>query len=120
MRNISFFMTQQQIKDRIKDVTRRNNWHHAKPGMLLRGIVKGQGLKRGEKITKLAVIRVLKVSREPLNAITADEVRREGYPGKSPEWFIDFYIKGNKSSKTKITPETIITRIEFEYVEDAP
>ena len=46
-RNISFFLTKRQFLDRSKDVTRRLGWNWVKPGDVLCGIEKGQGLKRG-------------------------------------------------------------------------
>lgn len=112
MRNISFMLTTEQIKNRTKTVTRRNGWLFLKPGDVLQGCVKCQGLKKGEHPEKLAMIRVLSVTREPLHSITREDVVREGFTGWTPNEFVQFYAKHNGC-----TPSTMITRIEFEYVE---
>jgi hypothetical protein len=123
MRNISFFLTQEQIRNRTKTVTRRHGWRSLKPGTLLQGVLKSQGLKRGEKITKLAVIRVVGVRLEPLNKIITDfnyglkECAREGF-GDYPQlmWptkFVDFFCDSHRGC----TPDTEVTRIEFEFVD---
>jgi hypothetical protein len=120
MRNISFMLTTNQITEQTKDVTRRMGWKFAKPGMLLQGIVKGQGLKKGEKVEKLAVIRVKSVRRERLNEMVRRptygkaECRREGFPNSTPADFVDFFCWGHKGCR----PSSIVTRIEFEYVKD--
>lgn len=123
MRNISFMLTQQQVRDRRKTVTRRVGWEKLKAGELLRGVEKGMGLKSGEKIVPLATIRVVSVSREPLSAMTADveyglgECSKEGFGGhptlKWPSAFVEFFCNSHRGC----TPETIVTRIEFEYVD---
>lgn len=59
MRNISCMLTVRQIENRTKGVTRRNGWKHLRAGDLLCIIVKGQGLKRGERIRRLAIVRVM-------------------------------------------------------------
>jgi hypothetical protein len=113
MRQISFTLTTEQVRQRLKTVTRRYGFKDLKPGTLLQGVVKSQGLRKGEHPEKLSVIRALSVRREPLNAITAEDVAREGFPGKSPEWFINFYCEHNWGTH----PGDEITRIEFDYVD---
>lgn len=105
-------MTTEQVKRREKTVTRRNGWAWLKPDTLLWGVEKSQGLKKGEKVVKLALIRVVSVTREPLNAITPDDVEREGFAGWSPERFVQFYAGHNKCAV-----DAPVTRIEFEYVD---
>jgi hypothetical protein len=68
------------------------------------------GLKPGEKIERLGYIRVVDVRREPLNAITVEDVRREGFAGWLPERFISFFCE----SHADCTPASLVTRIEFE------
>lgn len=114
MRLMSFFYTQPQFRARTKDVTRRLGWADLKPGERVQGVVKGQGLKKGEQVERLDVIGVVTVRREPLSAITADDVRREGYPGKTTEWFIEHFCRMNRCSRDRI-----ITRIAFTY-QDPP
>lgn len=81
---MSFFLTQVQFRNRSKTVTRRLGWHHVKVGDLIQGCVKCQGLKPGEQIEKLGVIEVVDVRIEPLNAITPEDVIKEGFPGMTP------------------------------------
>lgn len=113
-RNISFALTTEQIKNRNKTVTRRSGWHNLQPGERLWAVEKAQGLKRGEKITRLALIEIVAVSTEPLNAITADDVIKEGFADMSKDEFIEFFCKSHKN----VTPDTNITIIEFCYVGD--
>ena len=110
-RNMSFAMTKPQIKAHTKDVTRRDRWRHAKPGMLLRPVDRVMGFKQGERPQPLIpgwVVRVLTVRREPLEDITQTDVMREGFPEMTPAEFVAMYRKHSKAVE--------VTRIEFEYV----
>jgi len=111
-RNISFSMTTPQFLDGSKDVTRRNGWKQLKVGDELVAAKKCMGLKEGEKMETLGMIRVTDVRRERLDAITADDVRREGFPKMSPAEFVTFFCGGH----TGVKPSSIITRIEFERI----
>lgn len=121
MRNISFFLTTDQIRARTKTVTRRIGWESLKPGTLLRAIVKGQGLKAGECIVPICIIRVVSVRREYLDCMIRDpaygatEAELEGFPGWSGQRFVDFICSKNAG----VYPERELTRIEFQYVDDA-
>lgn len=117
MRNMSFFLTQQQLLSRTKDVTRRLGWVGATKGDRIRAVEKGQGLKPGEKIKPLAVIEVVSVRREPLKAITAEDVRREGFPCMTPKQFVEMFCK-HMGLRGPDGPKTEVTRIEFKVVED--
>lgn len=110
-RNISFAMTTPQIEARSKDITRRFGWWFLKEGDRLCGVKKGMGLKKGEKIERLCLIEVVSVRKEPLSAITQDDVIREGFPDWSPQDFIDFLVKHYKCD-----PDADINRIEFKYI----
>jgi hypothetical protein len=121
MRNISFMLTTEQIRDRSKTVTRRLGWANLKPGTLLHGVVKSQGLRKGETVEKLAVIRVISVSREQLGRMLDDsdlygqsECIREGFPHLTPAEFVEMFCRSHRGC----TPDTVITRIEFQYVDD--
>lgn len=114
-KNISFMLTTEQVRTRQKTVTRRLGWKDLKRGDVLDACVKCMGLKPGEKVERLATIRVLDVQRVPLWRITNDDVAREGFPGKSAEWFIEMFTR-----EMKVKPSTEVTRIEFEYLEDFP
>jgi hypothetical protein len=121
-RNISFSLTTPQFLDGSKDVTRRMGWLKLRQGDFLCAVKKGMGLKPGEKVERLGMIRVASVRREPPRAMTDnldygfDETRREGFPDPSPNnWpsvFVDFFCR----SHSKCTPDSIVTRIEFERV----
>lgn len=122
MRNISFALTTAQIMDGTKTVTRRLGWLHAKPGQLLRPVRKCMGLRPGEKLDVLRdPIGIVSVRREPLRATLDDldygfrECALEGF-GNHPDYqwpsaFVAFFCATHKGC----TPETVITRIEFQY-----
>ena len=110
-RNISFAMTTEQVKARQKDITRRFGWWFLKPGDRLCGVEKAMGLKKGEKIKRLCEIEVVSVRAEPLNAITPEDVVREGFPDWTPQDFIDFLVSHYGCDPTKT-----VNRIEFKYI----
>lgn len=122
MRYISFALTEKQVMDGTKDVTRRLGWLRLKPGDLLRPARKCMGLKPGQKIVTLRdPVRVVSVRREPLRLMTDDldygfnEVVREGF-GDHPDYrwpsaFVAFFCATHRGC----TPDTEVTRIEFTY-----
>lgn len=112
-RHMSFALTTEQVKRRIKTVTRRGGWRDLKPGTLLWAVNKSQGLKKGEHPVKLSLIRCVSNTPEPLNAITPEDVEREGFAGWSVEQFVEMYCAHNGGA-----PDQMVNRIEFEYVED--
>jgi hypothetical protein len=121
MRNMSFMLTPDQILDRSKTVTRRLGWSTLEPGTLVRAVRKGMGLKRGEKVEQLAIIRITDVTQEPLTALLArpvygmEEVHREGLDHRfqgSPAAFVAFFCASHRGCE----PASTVTRIEFEYV----
>ena len=111
MRNMSFSMTTEQARNKTKGVTRRQGWWHAKPGELIQQGEKGMGLKKGEKVKKIHVIRLTDVRAEPLENITLADVILEGFPDWSREDFIEFYCDTHK-----ILPRELCNRIAFGYV----
>lgn len=116
MRNISFALTTDQIRNRTKTVTRRLMWSWLKPGDELQACVKCMGLKKGEKIQKLCVIVVTDVRREPLSRMAADpdygdqEALLEGFPNMTGTEFVRMFC-----DNMKCEPDTLVTRIEFTY-----
>jgi hypothetical protein len=117
---MSFSMTTQAVRDGTKTVTRRLGWWGLQPGTLLQAVEKAQGLKKGEHVKPLGVIRVVSVCREPLYAIVTDrdgdtEAEREGFPKLNGEGFITMFVKANGC-----TAGTWVNRIEFEYVDEVP
>jgi hypothetical protein len=119
-RNISFMLTTQQIRERTKTVTRRNGWTFLKAGDVLCAVEKSQGLGKGGKIKRLCLIRVKNVKCEPLRSMIDDldygfeECEREGFPDVGPNEFVAMFCRSHK----KTTADSIITRIEFEYVDE--
>ena len=114
MRNMSFALTTKQVIAGTKDVTRRVGWGFLKPGNRVRAVRKAMGLRPGEKIQPLRVIEIFMVTREPLNAITQDDVVREGFPEMTRAEFIAMFCASHKGC----TPNSEITRIEFRYEQD--
>lgn len=110
-RNMSFALTTDQILRQEKDVTRRFGWWFLKPGDRLWAVEKAMGLKPGEKIKRLALIEVVTARSEPLNKITKDDCRREGFPQFEPSDFVDMLV-----NYYKCKPYAQCNRIEFKYV----
>jgi len=112
-RNMSFALTKEQIKNRTKFVTRRFGWLFLKPGDVLNAVEKSMGLKKGEKVKKLALIRVISVGEEPLSEITKEDCILEGFPDYEPVDFVNMMID---HSQGKVKPDDEANRIEFEYI----
>lgn len=122
-RNMSFSMTTEQIKDRSKTVTRRMGWRHLEPGHQVWAVEKAMGLKKGEKVKRLALLKVVDVRRERLELMTTAEefppgkyygdreCVLEGFPEMSSAGFVDMFVAANRCA-----PSDDVTRIEFEYV----
>lgn len=110
-RNMSFMLTTEQVRNKTKRVTRRLGWWNLKPGEIINACVKCMGLKKGEKIERICQIRIVSTRPEPLGDISQADVILEGFPDWKPEQFVEMYCKHNKC-----TPETLVHRIEFEYV----
>jgi len=124
MRNMSFMLTKAQMLDRSKTVTRRLGWWHLNLGELVQGVEKGMGLKAGEKVQRLSIIRVIELRPEPLRAMIdnvdygIEECKKEGFGDhltlRWPSEFVPFFCRSHKGCR----PETIVNRIVFEYVDD--
>ena len=117
MRNMSFSMTTEAVRRHEKTVTRRLGWWDLKPGTVLQACEKCQGLKKGEKVVKLAVIRVVSVTREPLHYVLdypESEFVNEGFGDMRRRAFMNMFMQANHC--WEFTP---VNRIEFEYVDNA-
>lgn len=129
MRMMSFALTERQLMDGTKTVTRRTGWENLKPGDHLLAVRKAMGLKRGEKAVALCEIEVVSVRREPLCDITPADVLAEGFP----EWtnnvaeFVAMFckhmrvaahavVRGQETRMRAMRPDDIVTRIEFRKV----
>lgn len=110
-RNMSFFTTVEQVRNKTKTVTRRLGWWFLKPGDILNAAEKCQGLKKGEKIKIICQIRVANTHMEPLIKITIADVIKEGFPDMDQIDFAAMFIASNKCDL-----HTEINRIEFEYI----
>ena len=116
MRNISFSMTTEAVRRREKTVTRRLGWWNLQPGTVLQAVEKAQGLKRGEHVKPICLIRVVSVRTEPLDSIRGHrgECFREGFPDLTPAEFVLMFCEANR-----VPDYAEVNRIEFEYVEPA-
>lgn len=125
MRNISASLTTEQIiesvervksgREPVKDVTRRLGWKNVKVGERLQVCKKCMGRRKGEPLVKLAVIEVVSVRREKLNALLPTkmagsagygllEVRREGFRTLS---HFGMNQKTGVSYSTELFPEVL-------------
>ena len=130
MRMMSFALTERQLMDGTKTVTRRTGWQDLTAGTHLSAVRKAMGLKKGEKAVALCEIIVLSVHREPLKDIDSRDVEAEGFPewADRPEEFVKMFCKhmrvpagpyvGPKSQARKrpMTSDDEVTVIEFAKV----
>lgn len=110
---MSFYHTQEQVRNRTKTVTRRKGWKHLKPGDRFWAIVKGQGLKKGEKVERICLLECASNLPCHLISITKRDVVREGFPELSQAQFVRMFCR-NMGGKV----DQELNRIEFKYVED--
>lgn len=88
-KRMAFSKTIPQMRNRTKTVTRRFGWWDSRtgqprvtPGEIVTAVEKGMGLRKGEHQKVLHRIRIVSIRREPLGAIDAADLAREG----SREW----------------------------------
>lgn len=116
-RNMSFAITTKQAREKTKTVTRRLGWWFLKPGDIVQQVEKGMGLKKGEKVKPIHLIRIVSTRKEPLDAMLCNvgygliECQKEGFPNKGPEWFVRMFAAHNNCG-TGIN----VNRIEYEYL----
>lgn len=124
-RLMSVAFTEQAVRDRSKTVTRRKGWWRNKygepllaPGDRLTLCRKVMGRRRAdgtvEPLVRIAEVEVVSVRRERLDAITDDDVAREGFPTASALWFVDMFCEAMRCQ-----PGTEVTRIEWTYLDGA-
>lgn len=119
-RLMSVALTEQAVAERRKTVTRRLGWwtdkHHRhllRPGDDLWLCRKVQGRRPGEPLERLALVRVVDVTRQQLRIRnTDDEVVREGFPGWSWDEFVAFFCR-----EMDCDPSAPVTRIEWRYLD---
>jgi hypothetical protein len=105
-------LTESQVRDRTKTVTRRLGWRMLRAGDHLTLCRKVMGRRRGEPLERIATVQVASVRREPLNAITAADVAAEGFPQMTPGQFVSFFCRTHRGC----VPGTEVTRIEWRYL----
>lgn len=114
MRNMSFALTKEQIREQTKFVTRRFGWWGLKPGDRIQPVEKCMGLKKGENMIKIGcpieIVSVRRVSEHCCYEVTQDECVLEGFPRLSPDEFFAILKKLQKK------PGMDCNRIEFRYV----
>jgi hypothetical protein len=110
MRRMSFSLTKRQLLDGTKTVTRRKGWEWARPGDQVVAVSKAMGLKPGEHAEVYGTVEFLDVRTEPLEAITDEDVAREGFPGRDRAWFVEHFCQAMRCE-----PSTIVRRIEFRF-----
>lgn len=126
---MSVSLTEAAVRDRSKTVTRRLGWLFLKPGDRLTLCRKVMGRKADEPLVRIAEVEVVSVRREPLFAMTDDDVPREAvsptYPdGRSrfDEWWEETGLPTATAWVTWFAwemgcyPETEVTRIEWRYL----
>lgn len=120
MRNMSFFLTVEQVRRREKTVTRRLGRRKIQVGETRMPVVKCQGIPKGghvEYIDRDTPILVTGVSFEDVDrmareeAYGRDEVIKEGFPKLTPADFVAMFCEHNRCSV-----DDVITRIEFKYI----
>jgi len=104
-------LTEAAVRDRTKTVTRRLGWLFAKPGDRITLCRKVMGRRAGDPLVRIAEVEIVDVRREPLYAVTDDEVRAEGFPLWTASQFVSWY-----AAKMGISPLDLVTRIEWRYV----
>lgn len=104
-------LTEAQVRDRTKTVTRRAGWRMLRVGDQLTLCKKVMGRRRGEPLDRIAGVEVTSIRRERLDAITPADVTAEGFPGMTPDKFIAFFCSTHRGC----TPQTEITRIQWRY-----
>lgn len=99
---MSFALTPGAIVKRRKTVTRRIKDHYKVDDIIIAVVEKGQ--------TPLALLRITDVRFERLDAITENEMVKEGLGNLALPNFVEMM-----SNLYKISGSDLITRIEFEY-----
>lgn len=113
-RLMSVALTEQAVRDQHKTVTRRLGWLALTPGTRLTLCRKVMGRRKGEPLVRICDVEVISVRREPLDAITEQDVAAEGFAGQTPQEFVGFFCE-----HMRCDPTTEVTRIEWRYLPTA-
>ena len=112
-RLMSVSLTERQVRDRTKTVTRRVGWLMLRAGDHLTLCKKVMGRRSGEELDRIVTVEVTAVRRECLSAITAADVAAEGFLEMTPAEFVSFFCGTHKGC----LPESEVTRIEWRYLD---
>jgi hypothetical protein len=112
---MSVAFTEDAVRNRTKTVTRRKGWKFLTPGSRLTLCRKVMGRKPGEPLVRIVDVDIVDVRRERLDQIATADVAREGFPGMSPDEFIQRFFVDAQG----IQPGDEVTRIEWAYVDGA-
>jgi hypothetical protein len=110
---MSVSLTESQVRDRSKTVTRRLGWRMLHVGDQLTLCRKVMGRRPGEPLDRLTTVEVTSVRREHLDAITAADVAAEGFPQMTQTEFVSFFCGTHHGCG----PVTEVTRIEWRYLD---
>jgi hypothetical protein len=110
---MSVSLTESQVRDQSKTVTRRIGWRMLHVGDQLILCRKVMGRRHGEPLERIAAVEVTAVRRERLDAISAPDVIAEGFPRMTPAEFVSFFCRTHRGCG----PCTEVTRIEWRYLE---
>lgn len=112
---MSFRLTIPQMRDQSKTLTTRmpETWKTLMPGTKLWAVEQVMGLKKGDKVTRIGIIRVTRVCIEPLDQMTNNDCVLEGFPEMVPAQFIQML---SEHYGYKFCAETFVRRIWFEHL----
>jgi hypothetical protein len=108
----SVSLTERQVRDRTKTVTRRVGWLMLRVGDQLTLCRKVMGRRPGEPLERIVTVKVTAVRRERLDAITVADVAAEGFE-MTPAEFVSFFCGTHKGC----LPSNEVTRIEWRYLD---
>ena len=122
-RLMSVALTEPQVRDQSKTVTRRLGRKFLKQGDIVTLVRKSMGLRKGEKVVRICDVEVVRVRREPVWCITDEDIVREAVPW---DRFDELWADTNQAThgawvrwfcrQMKCTPCTEVTRIEWRYL----
>jgi hypothetical protein len=112
-RLIAVSLTEPQVRQRAKTVTRRIGWRMLRPGDQLTLCRKVMGRRPGEPLDRIATVEVVSVRREALDSVTAADVAAEGFPQMTPAQFVSFFCATHRGC----APGTEVTRIQWRYLD---
>jgi len=128
-RLMSFSKTTRQVQEGTKDITRRLGWGFLRTNDLLWPVHKCMGFSKGEHPIRLREkpIVVVHTRWQRLDSLIHQpgvffyneeqawkDVEREGFPGKSPAWFVDMFCELNKCER-----DVLVNRIVFRYQDES-